>query len=119
MSYEFYKIAHILGLILLFQALGASVILGDAVKGAPWQRAVNIGHGLGTLLMLVAGFGLLARLGLTAGFPGWIWAKLAIWVLLAAAPFVARRLPSGARMLWGATIGLGFLAAFLAVAKPF
>jgi hypothetical protein len=119
MSYEVYKVIHILGLLLLFQALGASVILGNAPKGTAWKRATSIAHGLGLLFMLVAGFGMLARLGLTAGFPGWVWAKLAIWVVLGAAPFVAAKLPSGARILWGASVGLGFLAAFVAIYKPF
>ena len=48
-------------------------------------------HGIGLLISLVAGFGLMARLGVS--FPGWAVAKIVIWLGLGAALAVPNRRP--------------------------
>ena len=63
MSYEFYKIIHILGLVLLFFSLGALIFhsLSGGEKKFALRKFLMIQHGIGLLLVLTGGFGLLAR----------------------------------------------------------
>jgi len=42
-------------------------------------------------LILLAGFGMLARLGISGSWPLWIWIKIGIWLLLGALPVLLRR----------------------------
>ena len=56
MSLAAYKVLHLLGAFLVLAALGAA-LAGGSRKGS------GIAHGIGLLLLLVAGFGALARLG--------------------------------------------------------
>lgn len=118
MDITIYKLLHVLGIFLVFQGIGAAVVLAGAAPGSPWRRASIIGHGIGLLLILVAGFGMLARLGIIAATPGWVWVKLVVWVVLGALPFVLRRYPGATRWVWGSAIGLGVLAASMAIFKP-
>lgn len=82
-SYEIYKILHILSILLVFISLTAYAFSHRKVFG--------LFHGVGLVLILVSGFGLLARLGLVKGFPQWIWVKLGVWVLIGATYSIAKR----------------------------
>lgn len=121
MSYEFYKILHILGLILLFTSL-AAIIYGqtqDQQLSKSTKKYAFIGHGVGILLMLISGFGLAAKLQYFGQLPNWIYAKLVIWLVLGAAIAIGKR-----KFQWGSKlmlllVGLGVFAASLAVTKPF
>jgi hypothetical protein len=120
MSYDFYKVMHFLGLIMVFSALGGqfiNAINGGDPKQLPGRRWIGMFHGIGLLLALVGGFGLLAKLGL--GFPGWSMAKMVIWIGLGGIGALAARKRQMAGTLWVVTVALGMLAAFLARAKPF
>jgi len=120
MSYLAYKLIHLVGVALLFAALGALVVrqLGGTPP-APKDRGGRLAgttHGIALVLILVSGFGALAKLGL--GLPGWAWAKLAVWLLLGASLVAIRRLPSAALWLWWLLPLLGGVAAWLALYKP-
>jgi len=120
MSYLAYKLLHLLGVVLLFAALGALVVrqLG-ATPPSPKDRGgrlAGITHGVALLVILVSGFGALAKLGL--GLPGWAWWKLAVWLALGASLVAIRRLPSAAPWLWWLLPFLGGVAAWLALYKP-
>ena len=53
-------------------------------------------HGLGVLVMLVAGFGLLARLNISSfPWPTWVFIKVGLWLVLGVLPFLARRMKLG------------------------
>ena len=71
------------------------------------------------VVLFVAGFGLLARLGYFGGIPAWAWLKMLVWLLLAAAAFPLRRWPAAAGALLLLLPALGALAVWLAVSKPF
>lgn len=121
MSYEFYKVLHLAGLMLLFFGLSGALTLkmaGVQFTGSVKKLAM-ITHGVGMLFMLVGGFGLLARLGIIGAFPGWVHAKLTIWVLLGAAIALAKRKGHIGWPLMVLFIGLGTTAAWLAIVKPF
>lgn len=120
MSYDFYKIMHYLGIFLTLSALGGQFVQalngGDA-KQAPARRWIGMFHGIGLLLVLVAGFGMLAKAQLP--IQGWTITKLLIWVLLGGVGAVAARKRSAAGLLWVLTIVLAVSAAYLARFKPF
>ena len=119
MSLLFYKILHILGLLLAFSALGALIFeahVGRAEK-KEGRRLTGIAHGVGLILLLVSGFGMLAKLGV--GFPGWAVAKLVIWLVIGGIIALIRRKPQWSGILWFALPVLGTFAGYLALYKPF
>lgn len=121
MSYEFYKIMHLTGLACLFFGFGGLLVAAYAgVTLNSKARAMSFAtHGIGLLLLLVGGFGMLAKLGLMAQMPGWVYAKLGIWVLMGAGVSVVKR---KGYIGWPVAIlllGLGTTAAYLAITKPF
>jgi len=126
MTYSAYKVIHLLGVIFLFTAIGGSVFLRfsgvqQALEGAGAnvRRVTGIVHGVALLVILISGFGVLARLDLMqGGVPGWVWGKLLIWLLLGAALPVARKVPRAAGVLWWLLPLLGTVAAWLAIVKP-
>lgn len=121
MSYEFYKILHITGLILLFFGLSSALTLKMA--GATFTGSVKkmafITHGLGLLFLLVSGFGLLAKLGIMAEMPGWVWTKLGVWLAMGGAIALAKRKGQLGWPIMVLFVGLGIFAAWLAISKPF
>jgi hypothetical protein len=123
-SYQAYKVLHLLGIFLALAALAGLALA--AANGATRQsntarRLISIGHGAGLLIVLVAGLGLLARLGAMHGaaFPGWVWAKLVIWLIVGGLVGVPYRRPDLARSVFLAVPLLGTIAAWLAIYKPF
>jgi hypothetical protein len=120
-SYLGYKVLHLAGVFLLLLSLGGTAVLGSVLpeKRETWRRLLSIAHGLGILLLLIAGFGLLARLGASWPWQGWILLKLLLWVLLGALPVAARRLPDLAIPLWWVAFAAALAAGWLAVYKPF
>ena len=107
---------------MVFLALGGAIVISIS-RGAHdhlWRKPVFITHGVGLLLSLVGGFGLLARIGVMHGaFPGWVIAKIGIWIFFAATAGVVMRWAASAKPLWVVAILLGGAAAFLAGYKPF
>jgi hypothetical protein len=118
MSYEFYRVLHVIGIILLFASLGGLAAIGGTTDHR-LRRLAGILHGVAVAVILIAGFGLLARLGMFGGFPPWIWVKLGIWLTLATSVLPLRRKPELAPWLFLMFPLLGGIAAWLAVYKPF
>jgi hypothetical protein len=119
MSYEFYKIIHILGIALVVLSLGGifmHVINGGTKTSNAFRKGAIISHGIGLVLVLVAGFGMLAKLQLDMG-KAWVVGKIVIWVLLGALVAVAYRKPQLASKLWFGVPILVTVAAVLAVFK--
>jgi hypothetical protein len=121
LSLDFYKNLHLLGVFMLLIALGGLMLhqINSATRENLWRKPVAFTHGLGLLLVLVGGFGMLARLGIPWPWPGWVIAKIVIWVLFGAFMALLGRAPSLAKPLWWITIALGAVAAYLALNKPF
>ncbi len=107
-----YKIVHLVGVMVLFMGLGIGLWADASARkhGSVW-------HGVGMLIILVAGFGLVAKLKL--GFPAWIIVKLVIWLLLGVLPVLVKckRVPPLAAAF--AALLLGLAAAYLGVYKSF
>ena len=116
-----YKTLHLLGIFLVFSALGGMIFHvingGDKDNASPARRLAGMGHGIGLILLLVSGFGMLAKLNL--GFEPWVFAKLALWLVFGMFTAAVWRKPAWAPMLWWALPVLGGVAAWLALYKPF
>ncbi len=122
MPYEVYKILHIIGLVSIWAALGGATLhaMNGGTKATnPSRKLVAATHGIGLFLMLLGGFGMLARLGLTQGLPGWAIAKVVLWLVVGALLAVPLRVPSLAKPLWFAMPLFAGLGAWLALSKPF
>ena len=121
-SHQVYNVVHIVGIVALMAALGGAALLAmvDPERTNPGaRRLVAMLHGIGAFVVLLGGFGMLARLGIAGeGFPPWLWVKLLIWGVLAMSLIVLRRRPNTARTVLIALPILGGLAAYMAIYKP-
>lgn len=124
MSYEIYKIIHLVGVLLLVCSLGAMAMhawLGRSRGDGELERArkgLVMFHGIAATVILVAGFGLMARLGLMSTWPTWIVVKLAIWLVLGVATVFIKRAP-GLGRTWVLLIPLvAGIAVAVAIYKP-
>jgi hypothetical protein len=120
-SYAIYKNLHFLGIFMILVALGGLILqqIDTRTRERVWRRPVAITHGIGMVLVLVAGFGLLARIGVHWPWPGWVIGKIVIWLVFGVLIAVIGRSPGLAKPLWWITIALAALAAYLALNKPF
>ena len=123
LPYSFYKIVHILGIDLTLVALGGMTVhaLNGGVKAENAARRMIIAmHGGGVFLILLGGFGLLARIGFAhgSGFPLWLWVKLALWTAFAVIAALPYRRPQAGKTLLIALPLLAMGAAMMAVYKP-
>ncbi len=122
MPAEFYRIMHFVGIMLTFLAFGGACLHGmnggtkEDNKGRKW---IAISHGVGLLLVLVAGFGLLAKGGFSFAGSPWVWVKLVVWLAFGGLMVPIQRKPQLAKAMWYVVPALGLLAAIMAVLKPF
>ena len=116
-----YRLLHIVGVTFVFMALGATllhVMSGGNRQSNSARSLVAATHGIGLTLLLIAGFGMLARLGMSWPLPLWVWAKVALWVLFGTSLSLIYRFQLKAKLIWWGTLVLGALAAGLAIFKP-
>ena len=84
----YFKFAHFIGLMCLFIGIGGYIAMSSTTE--PGKRKLfGMLHGIGLLLMLLAGFGYLGVAKL--GTPTWAWLKTALWLALGLFPLVAKR----------------------------
>jgi hypothetical protein len=122
-SYQLYNLVHIVGIVLVMAGLGGIALTAATVgrpDGAWTRRSIGIFHGVGVFLILLGGFGMLARLGIVQGtaWPGWVWAKVGVWGVLGAAAFLPYRFRGSGWPLLLLLPVLGGLAAYMAIYKP-
>ncbi|MEM7134362.1 MAG: hypothetical protein AAF702_49285 [Chloroflexota bacterium] len=121
-SYLVYKVLHLIGIFMIFMALGGFTLHmanGGSKESLLARRLAGITHGIGLLIVLVAGFGLMARLAIAFPWPGWLWIKIVVWVLLGGATAIIYRRPDLSRVIWVSILALGALNGYLAIMKPF
>ncbi|HZX60505.1 MAG TPA: hypothetical protein VFF51_02025, partial [Candidatus Methylomirabilis sp.] len=81
--YLVYKNIHLVGVFMILMALGGLLLhsITGGTQEHSWRRPVAITHGVGLLLVLLGGFGMLARIGIYWSWPGWVTGKIIIWLL--------------------------------------
>ncbi|EQA35823.1 hypothetical protein LEP1GSC047_0461 [Leptospira inadai serovar Lyme str. 10] len=120
-SYTVYKLVHILGILFLFLAFGgiALHVIGGGTKENAQKKLIAMTHGIGLFLILLGGFGMLARLGIIWPWPGWIIAKFLFWLLFGGLLTLFYKKPSVAKFLWFSLPFLGVIVGYIALYKPF
>ena len=119
MSEIFYRVLHFVALFFFIAGTAA------AFWGNDRSRGTKIVTGVASLLILVAGMGLIARsLGLShaegMGWPGWLQLKMFLWLALAVAvPILSKKMKSHRRLVGYLVLGVMFGAVMLVVLKPF
>lgn len=120
---DLYEILHIVGIAFLFAAMGGVAVhaANGGTKGASRTRTlVAVVHGVGAFLILVGGFGMMARIGMTmsSGFPGWLTVKLLIWLVLSAVILLPYRSVALAKPFFILLPLFAGVAAYMALYKP-
>ena len=111
MSPAFYHIAHLVGIMFLFAGFGGLV----SAEGNRGKAMIN--HGIGLLILLVSGFGLIAKLAVpyTAH---WVIGMFVIWLILGGLPVLAKRRVLSPCVVVCIALVLGGVAAWLGYLKP-
>ena len=111
MNPNIYQVLHVVGIMMLFLGYGALLARSMAAPGNVSVRKLgSITSGVGLLLILVAGFGLISKLGHSFVAP-WLIVKMVIWLALGGLIVLINRKPQLAVMLWWLLIALGAVAA--------
>lgn len=108
-----YSVLHVLSAILLV----AFTFQAFAAPRPETRKRLMMLTGIFSLVMLVAGVGLLHKLGL--GFPGWVVVKLVCWLGISAMAGVAFRKPGSAGALTTVTVLLVVVALYMVYFRPF
>jgi hypothetical protein len=110
MPYTTYQIIHLIGLAALAIGMGGMMANGNNRKHfAMWQ-------GIGLVVVLVAGFGMLAKGKL--GLPHFAIVKLILWVVVAALPVIFRKLKAPLFAAILVSLALVGILAWLGITKP-
>ncbi|WP_337172383.1 hypothetical protein [Gemmatimonas aurantiaca] len=122
--HQLYEILHIVGIALLFTAIGGVAVHaanGGTKATSTTRPLVASVHGIGVLLILVGGFGMLARMGFQHGtnFPGWLWVKIIVWILLSGLALLPYRKPALAQPFLLLLPLLAAVAVYMVLYKPF
>ncbi|MBC8189107.1 MAG: hypothetical protein H8E75_01575 [Puniceicoccaceae bacterium] len=111
MNPNIYQVLHVVGILMLFLGYGALLARSMAAPDNISVRKLgSITSGVGLLLILVAGFGLISKLGHSFVAP-WLIVKMVIWLALGGLIVLINRKPQLAVMLWWLLIALGAVAA--------
>jgi uncharacterized membrane protein SirB2 len=114
--YETYKVLHLAGIFFLLFSLSSYLIIVNNNLDK-FRKLASVMHGISLFIILLGGFGLLARLGIMngSGLPVWIWVKLAIWIIMGVMVIFIKKFQSLSKFIWFAVPILAIVAAYLAV----
>ncbi len=111
MQADYYHVIHFFALVLLVSGVTQSLLSPER------SRMGSVLTGISTVLVAVAGFGLVAKLGYSLS-SFWILSKLLIWVLIGVGvPLVAKRFPRLKRSAYFVFLAAIGVAIVLAVFK--
>ena len=106
-----YHILHLVGVIFVFVGIGGLLSPnGNTRTGMKY-------HGIGLLIILIAGFGLIAKLNLSYTAP-WVIGKMIIWLALGGLPVLAKKRALQPGVIVLIAVALGGVAAYLGYLKP-
>jgi len=117
LSYATYKLIHIAGVLVLFGAYTAVSLWAmneQPLKKNKYEKLGFAAHGIGSVFIILGGFGMLATL-----YPndspmsvGWVHIKLTLWLILGGGLTALRKKPEYAPHI----LTIAFLATLLATA---
>jgi hypothetical protein len=113
MSITVYQILHVTAGFLLT----AFTFMACATASVGKNKALMAITGILSLLMLIGGFGLVAKTG--HGFPGWIIVKIGAWLVLSGAAGFAYKHPTKAGTATGSAIMAIVIAILMVYLRPF
>lgn len=120
---DLYEIIHVIGIAMLFVAIGGVAVHaanGGTKASSSTRTLVSAIFGIGSFLILLGGFGMMARLGMVRGVPpNWLAVKMLIWFVLSGIVLLPYRKPNLARPFLVLLPLLAGLAVYMAVYKPF
>jgi xanthine/uracil/vitamin C permease (AzgA family) len=116
---HFYNFLHIVGILMIFIGFGG-ILAYSMIENAPKKvrKLGAITSGIGLFIVLVAGFGLLAKLPQYDYDTPLILGKMLIWLILGGLTAAAIRLPKLAGVLWWVVLALGGIAVWLIYYGP-
>lgn len=113
MDPSFYQVLHIVGISMVFLGYGALLARSMAApENVSIRKLGSITSGIGLLLILIAGFGLIPKLG-HSYTETWILVKLIIWLILGGLIVLINRKPQLAMLLWCLLIALSATATIM------
>ena len=118
LGYETYKLVHLIGIFVLLSgvaALWALELFSDSPGYAKARKGIMAMHGIAIFVVLLGGFGTLAKLGIGSPWPPWIWIKIGIWVVLGGLPALLSKSSSTSKVLFLIAPLLGAVAAWAAI----
>jgi hypothetical protein len=111
MNPNIYQVLHIIGIAMVFLGYGALLARSMAApENVSVRKLGSITSGIGLLLILVAGFGLIAKFGYSMTSP-WLLVKFVIWLALGGLIVLINRKPNLAVLIWWLLILLAAIAA--------
>lgn len=116
MTQELYRFIHVLGLATLF--LGFGGIFAHRGEGKPPRLYVAL-HAIGLVVILVAGFGNVAKQQIEITSAGWLLVKIVLWLLLGALPVLVRKGYVPRPLGWLVALIVAAGAIYLGIKKPF
>jgi hypothetical protein len=113
MDPNFYQVLHIVGISMVFLGYGALLARSMLVpENVSVRKLGSITSGIGLLVIFVAGFGLISKLG-HSFTDTWVLVKFVIWLVLGGLIVLINRKPQLAMLLWCLLIALAATAAIM------
>ncbi|PTY07229.1 hypothetical protein DB347_07940 [Opitutaceae bacterium EW11] len=114
MSPSFYHVIHVFSM----AALVGYSFYAFALPAPETKKRVMMVTGIASLAMLIAGFGLISKMGYSFS-AGWIWVKVACWIGLSMLPGMAYRRRERAGLFIVIALVLVLIAIAMVYFKPF
>ena len=121
-SYTVYKILHFSGLFLMILSLGAIAshrLQGGTKENFKNRKFFGMLHGIGLLVSLVAGFGLMAKMGYSFTKDMWVYWKLFAWLIVGMYPVVFYKQKQSSKLPYFGLLALLLITVYVVEFKPF
>lgn len=121
MNILIYTWIHIISIVLLVIGFSSLITVKIAKEEyvAGLRKMGAIFQGTGLVLLLISGFGMMARLNLKMAESGWLHPKLLIWLLLGFGIVALKKAWLPSKVAYAVLIILVGAAAYLGIFKPF